>query len=163
MNSTLDITTTSTEVIPTEEVEIVTALKPITDSQLQEYAKATGQKLVKLKGLRQKALLGDLIERFGASKHGVALLLESCEDVADIMALAKDIIQTFPAEYEAQVGAVKALTSLVELKTKAAHALIKSKRDSAVEDSNMKPQRQPPPPPPALNVLIQNNPVGSGS
>lgn len=143
-------------------VEISTRPRELTQAQLRDYAQATGKKLVKIKDIGRTAILGELIERLGAARRGAAILVESEDDIAQGIELAKQTLERHQGDPIGAASALRVLLGFVDLKVKTAHTLIRSKKDSS-ENSETKPLTTPFPPAAPLQVNIQNNLVGQDS
>lgn len=126
----LDVTAEATEAPLT--VEISKGPKMLGNKELEEYSRLTGVKVVKLKEIKKKAILGELIEKLGAAQYGTAILFESPEMITDALKQCDEMIETYRGEPEVAAGLMKAKVALIDLQVKAGQALIKSKKDAAV-------------------------------
>ncbi len=157
---TFDVATTAPVGLP-EVVEINDGPKSLTEAQLREYAKATGVKLVKLKELRKRNILGDLVQKLGAAKHGSWMLVESEDMILDGIKQIDKAIDDYQHDAQAIATLMKTRAALVDLWLKAAQAHIKSRKDGGAESSSEKPQQMPFPPASPVQTNIQVNVVGS--
>lgn len=144
-------------------VEISRGPRMIGNKELAEYAKATGVKLVKLKMLKKKALLGELIEKLGAAQYGTAILFESPDMIDDAIKQCNSMIDEYRGEPEVAAQLLKAKVALIDLQVKAGQALIKSKRDAGEVVMPSAAQQIPFPPhqPVPVQVNLQLNQLAS--
>jgi hypothetical protein len=130
----------------------------IGNKELAEYAKETGVKLVKLKAIKKKALLGELIEKLGAAQYGTAVIFESPEMIQDAIKQCEKMMDDYPHEPDVMAQLMKAKVSLIDLHVKAGQALVKAKKDAA-EAPQVAPQQMAFPAGQPVQVNLQFNNV----
>lgn len=143
-----------------EKVEIVKGPKELPESVIQAYAKATGQPVIRLQELARRGLMGDLVQRLGASRQGSWMLLESEDKILNGMKAIDDMMGDYAHDPKAIATLVKARLGYVDLWIKVAIGHIESKRDGP-EDSGQTPQNIPPPPLVPVQILISGNNVST--
>ena len=128
-----------------EKVEIIKGPKELPESIIQEYARATGQSVIRLKDLASRAMLGELVQRLGAARQGSAMFIESEDMIKEGIKLVDNMLQEYAHDPKAVSSLMKTRAAFVDQWLRAAEGHIASKKDSP-DDSDGKQQNIPPPP-----------------
>lgn len=134
-------------------VEIAKGTKEVTNKELAAYAKATGVQLVRLKAIKKKAVLGQLVDKLGAAQIGTALVMESPEMIQDAIKQCDAMMGDYAHDPDVVGGLMKAKVSLIDLLVKAGQTLIKSKKDAGADMPQVAPLNSPFP----AGIAIQVN------
>lgn len=141
-----------------EKVEVVKGPKELPESVIQAYAKATGQAVIRLQEMARRGILGELVQKMGASRQGSWMLLESEDKILSGMKAIDDMMADYAHDPKAIATLVKARLGYVDLWIKVGLGHIDSKRD-APEDSGQVPQNTPPPPLVPIQINIHKDSV----
>lgn len=138
-------------------VEIARGTKEVTKAELAEYAKATGVTLVKLRSIKKKSVLGQLIDKLGAAQIGTALVMESPDMIQDAIKQCDSMMGDYAHEPDVMAQLMKAKVSLIDLLMKAGQTLIKSKKDAGADMPTAAPLNQPFPAGAPVQINLQVN------
>jgi hypothetical protein len=141
-----------------DQVRILTGPRDITQKELADYAKATGVKLVKLKAIKKRAILGELIDRLGTPQQGMAIIIDGPEKITSAVEQIDGLIDDYRHDPKAVAQLIKAKASLIAELMKVGQTLITSKKDSTVAP-DVTPQRQPFPAGSPVTLAVQVNNV----
>lgn len=142
---------------PAGDVKIAKLPKDISNSEIEHYAKLTGQTAVKLKELAKRAMLGDLVQRIGAARLGSSMLVDSEDMIKKGIELCDDWISDYAHDPKAVSSILKTRAMLVDMWIKAAQAHVESQKITSPDDSEGKPQNTPPPPLVPVQINISSN------
>lgn len=145
---------------PPEKVDIIKGPKELPDDIIQEYARATGREVVKLRALSRSAIMGDLAEKMGAHKIGISLLIDSPDMLKDGMKSCDDLVEAYAHDPKAVASIIKSKCQMMDLYIKTGESLISSHKNRPEEPSE-KPQNTPPPPLVPVQINIHGNSVSS--
>lgn len=149
------------KVEPAGEVELVKGPKMLSDSDLELYAEAAGKQVIKIKALAKRSVLGELVQRLGASRVGSSMLVDGEEMIQEGIKLCDNSISDYAHDPDVVASIMKVRLGFVDLWIKSAQSHIKSAKDSGLDKPQEKPQNLPPPPLVPVQININGKQVST--